>query len=378
MTVTLNDRENATRSTQLAAAAERLVAAEVAYLVALSPDGPLSAEYAAAQLNYDRAFLAAQLAAGEVLPGARRVVSITCRCGDDWIPMRWGAFDARPRETAAAQALRHAVENNLIGSDRAWRVLVWTDPRPLAQHDGEWTNATGGQTPVIVHQGVALDGGVSLYTVTGTLHYDHTADEGGDGEPIGAWVCKGVMEDFEIPEHDLAAAQRVAAAALANYGMTKVAGWQEHRDRFGLLWTPIYQQAGPAPLPPDTRAMPNGTELPGELWNARLIREDRERANGEPTSAQPVTFLTLALDGAGKPLADLEGVLYFDADAMEVGSWRCVGIGYGLGIPAGDHLAARRWAVAKLAECGRTVISWQLHRDSIRSFWVPTIVGRQS
>lgn len=28
----------------------------------------------------------------------------------------------------------------------------------------------------------------------------------------------------------------------------------------------------------DTRAMPNGTERPGEHWNARLIREAAERA----------------------------------------------------------------------------------------------------
>lgn len=280
MTVTVINQENATRTRQLAAAAERLVAAEVTYIVALSADGPLMTEslnLADAQLDYDRAYLAAQLAAGVVLPGARRVVSITRQSYGDWIPMRWGAYDARPGETAAAQALRHATENNLIGSPHAWWVQVWTDPRRDAKPDGEWHSCT----------------------------------------------------------------------------------------------------AAPDPLPPDTRAMPNGTELPDEHWNARLIREAAERAAGEPTNAQPVTFLTLALDGAGQPLADLDGVLYFETDALEVGAWHCNGIGYNLDIPAGDHLTARRWAVAKLADCGRTVISWQLHRDSIRSFWVPTIVGGQ-
>lgn len=385
MTVTVNDQENATGTAQLSAAAENRVAAEVAYLVALSPDGPLSSEYlnlAAAQLNHDRALLAAQLAAGVVLPGARRVVSIACQSGCDWIPMRWGAFDARYGETASTQALRHAVENNLPSSAHVWRVLVWTDPRPQAQHDGEWTNAVDAQTPapvVIVHQGVALNSdGASLYNLFGTLHYDHTADESGDGQPIGAWVCQGVLEDFEIPEHDLTAAQRAAADALANYGKPKVVGWQQHRDRFGTLWTPVYAQPAPDPLPADTRAMPNGTELPGEHWNARLIREERERANGEPPSAQPVVHLTMALDGDGKSLRLRDSALLFDPYVAEVGAWSCNGVGYDTSVRADDHLAARRWAVRKLAERGRTVIGWRMHRDSLGTFWLPTIAGRQS
>lgn len=32
----------------------------------------------------------------------------------------------------------------------------------------------------------------------------------------------------------------------------------------------------------DTRAMPNGTERPGEHWNARLIREAAEQRTGTP------------------------------------------------------------------------------------------------
>lgn len=51
------------------------------------------------------------------------------------------------------------------------------------------------------------------------------------------------------------------------------------------------------PIPePDLRAMPNGTERPGEHWNARLIREAAERkAAAEPA---PLTLRAILLRDA--------------------------------------------------------------------------------
>ncbi|PWR13661.1 hypothetical protein DKT68_00785 [Micromonospora acroterricola] len=45
-----------------------------------------------------------------------------------------------------------------------------------------------------------------------------------------------------------------------------------------------------APTQPDTRAMPNGTERPGEHWNARLIREKAERQVAD-TENQPEAWI---------------------------------------------------------------------------------------
>jgi hypothetical protein len=42
---------------------------------------------------------------------------------------------------------------------------------------------------------------------------------------------------------------------------------------------------------PDTRAMPNGTERPGEHWNARLIREAAERQAAADRAAAHATPL---------------------------------------------------------------------------------------
>lgn len=131
---------------ELTTATEQLIDAEAAHLVALTPDGPLATEavnLANALLGHARATLAVQLANGSVAAGAKRIASLDHWSDGDWIPMVGGcACDALPGETASAQALRLAAESDLLGSDRTWRVLVWTDPRPDAEPDGEWTNLT--------------------------------------------------------------------------------------------------------------------------------------------------------------------------------------------------------------------------------------------
>lgn len=144
MTIAVAQAPLAQRFAELTAATEKLIDAEGAYIVALSVDEPIPTEYAnlaTALVDHARATLAVKLAHGGVAAGAMRIVTIEHREGDEWRPlMGGGMFDAQAGEAASAQAERHAVEEGLVGSDLTWRVLVWTDPSPGAEPDGEWTN----------------------------------------------------------------------------------------------------------------------------------------------------------------------------------------------------------------------------------------------
>lgn len=72
-------------------------------------------------------------------------VDISCDGGVTWQPMSSGPEFALAGETSAAQALRLAIGYNLTGpTSLPYRVLVWTDTRPGAQPDGEWTNVDAG------------------------------------------------------------------------------------------------------------------------------------------------------------------------------------------------------------------------------------------
>lgn len=131
---------------ELTTATERLIDAEGAYFVALSADGPLATEalnLANAMLGHARATLAVRLANNGVAASTQRIASVEQWLDNNWIPLvGGGACESLPGETASAQALRLAGENDLLDSDHTWRVLVWTDPRPDAEPDGEWTNLT--------------------------------------------------------------------------------------------------------------------------------------------------------------------------------------------------------------------------------------------
>jgi len=97
----------------------------------------------------------------------------------------------------------------------------------------------------IRHEGVAVnEHGAQLVSTLGALHYDDRADETGDGTAVGAWRVTGVGENFQLPVGDVEAAKRWAEAALAARRYGPVVGWTAHRDRYGDLWTPIFDGGG--------------------------------------------------------------------------------------------------------------------------------------
>lgn len=84
--------------------------------------------------------------------------------------------------------------------------------------------------------------------------------------------------DYSRADDDPETTQPIAGRVPAHFGpLVNEGGHTAVAIGGGLIEIDQPEGFVPASAEPDMRAMPNGMERPGEHWNARLIREARER-----------------------------------------------------------------------------------------------------
>lgn len=329
-----------------------------------------------ANVRRRRAELAVAIATGQVAPGTVRFEITSCSPddGQTWEVIGWNHHEARPGETATAQALRIAVYGRLAESDslmspKPWRVQVWTDPmgdRP----DGEWTNLTdpcppGEHGPVRWAISSSFNRGDGSYVRHARCAYcmrgikrlvpyrldDHNPNQ---------WVLDGE----QLPDPNPAVLYiLVEQITDEHHGM-------EINDGLGNWHT----LTTVAPVDAETNTRQVTVEgRPAAKICASLKVQLRQA---------PIRHDGVAINEHGVPLVSLAGALHYDdhadetGDGTPVGAWHVAGVGDNFDLPAADVDAAKWWAETALAAAGYgTVVGWVAHRDRYSDLWLPTFAG---
>jgi len=367
------DTEDTAR-TALAAAENAAATAETAYRAAIAagrPGGYEAGVQQTANINVARARLALDIVQGCGWRTVRFVlVENSNNDSDSWQVLRWRAVEALPSETAAAQALRCAVEQQLTGEQasmmtpKPWRVRVWSDPT-AADPDGEWTNLTDpcppgqhdpGKHPIATGVSRADGSTIRLACCAGCFHAVWRVAPHGisDADNPFLWVLEG--EPLPEPEPGVIYLP-IECVKTTHYGM-------EINDGLGTWY--ILNSVGPVHRDTGKVEVSVAGRPTAEL-NAMTTVQLRPA---------PIEHDGLPVNEHGVSLYTITGSLHFaitgdSCGGTPTGVWRLAGIAENVKIHPDDVGGAQTWAAAVLADLGDVVVGWQHHREPYGELWKP-------